>query len=108
LYRSDPQARAALKQARIVRALTHHAVKAVEENLQGDRPDVFAAKAGVRKLREEVVVLHGMGLLPARNAANLGYSLYSEHLLAVELAGTLLLVATVGAIAISHRKGVAK
>jgi hypothetical protein len=69
---------------------------------------VPAAKAEVRKLRDEVVLLHGVGLLPARNVANLGYLLYSEHLLAIELAGTLLLVAVVGAIAVAHRRGVAK
>ena len=51
-----------------------------------------------------MVLLHGVGQLPARNVANLGFVLYSEHLLAVELAGTLLLVAVIGAIAISHRK----
>ena len=49
----------------------------------------------------------GAGELPARNVRNLGLVLYTEHLLAVELAGTLLLVATIGAIAIAHRKGVA-
>jgi NADH:ubiquinone oxidoreductase subunit 6 (subunit J) len=62
----------------------------------------------VRKLRDEVVLLHGVGQLPARNVANLGYLLYSEHLLGIELAGTLLLVAVIGAIAVAHRKGVAK
>ena len=34
--------------------------------------------------------------------------MYSQHLLTVELAGTLLLVAVIGAVAITHRKGVAK
>ena len=36
-----------------------------------------------------------------RNVAGLGRTLFTDHLLAVELAGTLLLVATVGAIAIA-------
>jgi hypothetical protein len=108
LFRSDPQARAALEQARKVRELTDAAPKAVEDNFQTEKPDVAAAKAEVRKLRDEVVLLHGAGQLPARNVANLGYLLYSEHLLAIELAGTLLLVAVVGAIAVAHRKGVAK
>ena len=40
----------------------------------------------------------------ARNVANLGVVLYSEHLLAVEMAGTLLLVATIGAVAIAGRR----
>jgi NADH-quinone oxidoreductase subunit J len=43
--------------------------------------------------------------LPAGNVAALGRLLFSDYLLAVELAGTLLLVATIGAIAITHRTG---
>jgi NADH-quinone oxidoreductase subunit J len=39
--------------------------------------------------------------LPAANVSAVGRTLFSDHLLAVELAGTLLLVATVGAIAIA-------
>jgi hypothetical protein len=62
------------------------------------------ARTGVRKLREEVLLLAGMGELPARNVGNLGLLLYADHLLAVELAGTLLLVATIGAVAIAHRR----
>ena len=65
-------------------------------------------KIQAKRLRDEVVILHGMGELPADNVRNLGLVLYSEHLLAIELAGTLLLVAVIGAIAIAHRKGVAK
>jgi NADH:ubiquinone oxidoreductase subunit 6 (subunit J) len=41
--------------------------------------------------------------LPADNAAYLGRSLFTDFLLPVELGGTLLLVAAVGAIAIAHR-----
>jgi NADH:ubiquinone oxidoreductase subunit 6 (subunit J) len=43
--------------------------------------------------------------LPAENTAYLGRSLFTDYLLSIELAGTLLLVATVGAIAIATRKG---
>jgi len=39
--------------------------------------------------------------LPAANVSAVGRTLFTDHLLAVELAGTLLLVATVGAIAIA-------
>jgi NADH:ubiquinone oxidoreductase subunit 6 (subunit J) len=39
----------------------------------------------------------------ADNVAGLGRALFTDYLLAVELAGTLLLVATIGAIAITHR-----
>lgn len=43
------------------------------------------------------------GGLSAENVAGLGRTLFSDYLLAVEIGGTLLLVATVGAIAIAHR-----
>ncbi len=43
--------------------------------------------------------------LPAANVAGLGKSLFTDYLLAVELAGTLLLVATIGAIVIAGRRG---
>jgi NADH-quinone oxidoreductase subunit J len=55
-------------------------------------------------LRPDLLVYLGNGHLPARNVANLGAVLYSEHLLAVEMAGTLLLVATIGAVAIAGRR----
>jgi NADH-quinone oxidoreductase subunit J len=42
--------------------------------------------------------------LPAANVAGLGKALFTDYLLAVELAGTLLLVATIGAIAIAGRR----
>jgi NADH:ubiquinone oxidoreductase subunit 6 (subunit J) len=42
--------------------------------------------------------------MPAENTAYLGRSLFTDYLLAVELGGTLLLVATVGAIAIASRR----
>jgi NADH:ubiquinone oxidoreductase subunit 6 (subunit J) len=64
------------------------------------------AREAVKTLRDELFVYRGNGRLPARNVANLGFLLYSEHLLAVEMAGTLLLVATVGAVAIARRKEV--
>jgi len=46
----------------------------------------------------------GHGLMPADNVAYLGRTLLSDYLLAVELGGTLLLVATIGAIAIAGRR----
>jgi NADH:ubiquinone oxidoreductase subunit 6 (subunit J) len=46
----------------------------------------------------------GLPPLPAENTAYLGRSLFTDYLLAVELGGTLLLVATVGAIAIAGRR----
>jgi NADH-quinone oxidoreductase subunit J len=41
--------------------------------------------------------------LSSENVAGLGRTLFSDDLLAVEIAGTLLLVAAIGAIAIAHR-----
>jgi len=42
--------------------------------------------------------------MPAQNVAALGRLLYSDYILAVELGGALLLIATIGAIAIAGRK----
>jgi NADH:ubiquinone oxidoreductase subunit 6 (subunit J) len=46
----------------------------------------------------------GTPQLPAENVAYLGRSLYTDYLLPVEMGGTLLLVATIGAIAIAARR----
>lgn len=46
----------------------------------------------------------GLPRMPAENSAYLGRALFSDFLLPVELGGTLLLVATVGAIAIAYRR----
>lgn len=46
----------------------------------------------------------GNAPMPAANTARLGKSLFTDYLLAVELGGTLLLVATIGAIAIATRR----
>lgn len=47
---------------------------------------------------------HGRPRLPAENTQYLGRSLFTDYLVAVELGGILLLVATVGAIAIAQRR----
>jgi NADH-quinone oxidoreductase subunit J len=47
---------------------------------------------------------HGVPQLPAENTAYLGRSLFTDYLLPVEIGGTLLLVATIGAIAIAYRR----
>lgn len=46
----------------------------------------------------------GAASLPQENVAYLGRSLFTDYLLAVELGGTLLLVGTIGAIAIASRR----
>jgi NADH:ubiquinone oxidoreductase subunit 6 (subunit J) len=106
LFRDDAQARDALARARRVRE--SKAGAALDTATLKTPPDAAGAKAAVGQLRDEVVLLRGSGELPADNVRNLGLVLYSEHLLAIELAGTLLLVAVIGAIAVAHRKGVAK
>ncbi|MDY3563199.1 NADH-quinone oxidoreductase subunit J [Gemmata sp. JC673] len=107
LVREDQQARAALTRAGAVRKTSAGTLGEVERLMSaGATPDTRdGAKAAVRKLREEVLLLRGSADLPAGNVRNLGFVLYSQHLLAVELAGTLLLVAVIGAVAITHRKG---
>jgi len=105
--RTDQQAKAVLRHTLEIRKLNEEAYKDLSDNLLDDpkKKSLVTVKAEYHKLREEVLLLAGEGQLPARNVGNLGYILYADHLLAVELAGTLLLVATIGAIAIAQRKG---
>jgi NADH:ubiquinone oxidoreductase subunit 6 (subunit J) len=76
----------------------------LENNLLGPNPNLDAVRQDVRSLWEQTLLLHGRGELSSRNVSAVGYALYSEHLIAVEMAGTLLLVATIGAVAIAHRR----
>jgi NADH:ubiquinone oxidoreductase subunit 6 (subunit J) len=46
----------------------------------------------------------GRAAMPAENVAFLGRSLFSDYLVAVELAGVLLTVATIGAIVIAAKR----
>ena len=93
--------------AAAVRGLNERAYAATEGHIIEGKPDAETTRRLLQSLRDETLLLAGAGELPARNVANLAFLLYSEYLLAVELAGTLLLVATVGAVAIAHRKGAA-
>ena len=102
---TNPRIDAVLRQVRAVRDANLQAFDRIENKLIGTAtPDLEGAKADAAGLRAEVLLLAGRGELPARNVAALGHLLYSEHLLAVELAGTLLTVATVGAVAIAGRR----
>lgn len=65
-------------------------------NLSGAPP-----AAGSEHLRRDA---NGLPRMPADNAAYLGRSLFTDFLLPVELGGVLLLVATVGSIAIALRR----
>lgn len=102
-YRTDREADDAMKRVASVRKDGARALSAVQDGIENPAK-AAEAKAGAAKLREQVLLLAGSSELPARNAANLGFVLYSQHLLSIELAGTLLLVATIGAIAIAQRK----
>lgn len=75
-----------------------YAIVAVEQlsELSGPRSSRSASE-----IRRDA---HGRPQLPAQNPAYIGRSLFSDYLLAVELGGLLLLVATVGAIAIASRR----
>lgn len=66
-------------------------------NLSGPSPALESEH--VRRDKET-----GLPHLPAENAAYVGRSLFTDFLLPVELGGSLLLVATVGAIAIAFRR----
>jgi NADH-quinone oxidoreductase subunit J len=118
LYREDQQTRAVLERAKSIRQLNPIVFKNLEnylsdkrsghtESIKGDKKTISQEdiKSEIQHLREELLLLHGAAELPARNVENLGFLLYTDHLLAIELAGTLLLVATIGAVAIAQRKG---
>jgi NADH:ubiquinone oxidoreductase subunit 6 (subunit J) len=106
----DPRSKATRRMAEEVRTDTATAFDWLENRVV-TRPnpaaaDVAEAANRLAKLREKVLVLSGQGELPARNVANVGLAVYSDHLLGVEMAGAILLVATVGAVAVAGRKGV--
>ena len=77
------------------------ASKTLENAVTSSASDAVKALTSVKS---ESRLLLGSAELPARNVGTLGLLLYSEHLLAVEMAGTLLLVAAIGAVAFVGRK----
>jgi NADH-quinone oxidoreductase subunit J len=95
--RAEPRVEAFLKQTAELRKANDNLGKVLI-----DKPNEYRPVA--EGVRARLAVYLGNGHLPARNVENLGIVLYSEHLLAVEMAGTLLLVATVGAVAIAGRR----
>ena len=72
-------------------------LKSVRDGFTNPHPEVVLSPYG-QALTLEPGAPHQ---LPAANVSALGRVLYTDHLLAIELAGTLLLVATIGAIAIA-------
>jgi NADH-quinone oxidoreductase subunit J len=101
---TDARAAAVIAQADALKASKHAAIDRLENATFAGNADLADAKADLAKLREDALVLAGRGELPAYNVSAVGYALYSDHLVAVELAGTLLLVATIGAVAIAGRR----
>ena len=107
-FAADPQAASLRQQAEKLRDSAHRTFTNSENKLLKATvtdADKSAIRADLRKLAEEVRLLAAHGELPARNVANLGYTLYSDYILAVELAGAVLLVATIGAVLIAGRRG---
>lgn len=70
----------------------------------GRAGEMKQALADLRQGVHFVLAEQGRAQLPAENVASLGKMLFSQYLLAVELAGLLLLVAAIGAIAIAGRR----
>jgi len=87
---------------------TSDAAKAGLSEFSGPRPSrrIFPEEKRNEAVDPPELRRDGLGrpMMPARNTAYLGRSLFSDYLLAVELAGMLLLVATIGAIAIAQRR----
>jgi NADH:ubiquinone oxidoreductase subunit 6 (subunit J) len=75
--------------------------------LQPRGPNRLSAFSGIpsdRALADVPKDTRGRLLMPGENVASLGRSLFTDYLLAVELGGMLLLVATIGAIAMVNRR----
>jgi NADH:ubiquinone oxidoreductase subunit 6 (subunit J) len=73
----------------------------------GNGPEKFSTFSGPRANRAFHTLPRderGQAAMPAENVAAVGKSLFTDYLVPVELAGMLLLVAAIGAIAISGRR----
>lgn len=73
---------------------------ALAEGLPLDRPTANAASDAARQSAVEDSAAQPGGVLADEHMATLGGQLFGRHLIAVEVSGTLLLVALVGAVAI--------
>ena len=100
----DARTHSVIRQADAVRDRKKATFDRLENAILDPKPQLDPVRRDLRALREEVILLAGRGDLPARNVSAVGLTLYSDHLLAVEMAGTLLLVATIGAVAIARRR----
>jgi NADH:ubiquinone oxidoreductase subunit 6 (subunit J) len=103
LYRADGQTRRVLAVVEESRTLNWQSYKQVENQLLAEQPDRDMIERVVERWQRQLLLLLGQGEMPARTVSNLGYLLYSEYLLAIEIAGVLLLIATVGAVIVAQR-----
>ncbi len=101
---TDARTATVIAQADALKASKHAAIDRLENATLAANADLTDVKADLARLRDDTLLLAGRGELPATNVSAVGYALYSDHLVAVELAGTLLLVATIGAVAIAGRR----
>lgn len=69
---------------------------------QADLPESLSTEAGKAESKKLDAIDPTLRSVP-RSTAGLGRSMYTDYLIAVELAGTVLLVATIGAIALAQR-----
>lgn len=67
-----------------------------------DLPDNLSTEAGKAAAQKLDAIDPSLRFVP-KSTAGLGRSMYTDYLIAVELAGTVLLVATIGAIALAQR-----
>jgi len=67
-----------------------------------DLPESLSSEAGIASAKRIDAIDPSLRFVP-NSTAGLGRSMYTDYLIAVELAGTLLLVATIGAIALAQR-----
>lgn len=72
--------------------------------LQPDSNLNLSPFSGARPNQPPQLDMHGRAQMPADNVAAIGETLFTDYLVAVELAATLLLVATIGAIVIAARR----
>ncbi len=72
--------------------------------LQADPKMALSPYSGIPPNKSPVPDPNGRAKMPAENVKAIGRSLFTDYLIPVELAATLLLVATIGAIAIAGRR----
>jgi hypothetical protein len=102
LQREDDRHKGSAGSAKMSDAITdlEAALNPARPLLADVKPALSKVLAAGRELQNESPT----AALPAANVAGIGKLLFTDHLLAVELGGTLLLVATIGAIAITGRR----